>query len=108
MMLTRYPAYWFKTPARNSCAPRTARVIARDGSAKVVTRFVRPVESSSRLSESGHSSSDTESEHDTPQTSAASTSSFTGRKRPRHPNQLQNVASLYNFILLFFKEPVFL
>ena len=42
------------------------------------------MESSSRLSESGHSSSDTDSEHDTPQTSAASTSSFTGRKRPRH------------------------
>ena len=37
-MLTRCPAYWFKTPARNSCAPRAARVIARDGSAKVLGR----------------------------------------------------------------------
>ena len=41
------------------------------------------MESSSRLSESGHSSSDSDSEHNTPQTSPASTSSFTGKKRSR-------------------------
>ena len=45
-MLTRCPAYWLKTPApaRNSCAPRAARVIARDA--------VCEASSSSRLSES--------------------------------------------------------
>ena len=64
-MLTRCPAYWCKTPARHSCAPRrAARGIARDGS--VFTRFVRPAAWKDQ------------------------------------PNQLQNVASLCNFIISFF------
>ena len=56
--------------SRAECAPRAARVI---GSRYAVCE-ASSMESSSRLSESGHSSSDTNSEHDTLQTSTASTS----------------------------------
>ena len=56
--------------------PRAAHVIGPDGSAKVVTRS----SSMESFSESGHSSSDT----DTPQTSTSSLTAETGRKRLRH------------------------
>ena len=76
-MLTRCPAYLFKTPARNSCAPRAARVIARDGSAKVVT-CTRPA---------------ARADFQSPGTAAPTPTV--------NMIQLQNVPSLCNFIISF-------
>ena len=81
-MLTRCPAYWFKTPARNSCAPRAARVIAHDGSAKVITWFVRPAAWKARA------------DFQSPGTAAPTPTV--------NMIQLQNVPSLRNFIISFF------